>query len=114
MNIKQLHHISDWQEMVVQLGNTSEIVVIKTSPTCPISMSAERRFNQWAGTLPEEQPLILVKVDVKADRLLSQFIAEELHVKHESPQVIWLNLDNKVKWHKSHQDITEKALQAQL
>jgi bacillithiol system protein YtxJ len=114
MTIKQIHHISDWQEIVADAADSAEIVVFKKSPTCAISLAAERRFDNWASGLAEDCRVILAKVDVKADQWLSQFLAEELRIKHESPQVIWLFKDRTVKWHKSHQAITAEALQAQL
>lgn len=111
MKIRDLHTVTEWLESAAV---TVETVIFKKSPTCPISREAERQFDRWAENLDKEQDLLLVKVDVKADRELSRYLAEALAVRHESPQVIWLDAGRRVKWHASHVSITEAALQAQV
>lgn len=114
MNIVPLHDMATWHQLREQAAQTEGVIIFKGSPTCPISQGALQRLETWAEKLDQGSRLLLFKVDVKADRLLSQLIAEEVHIKHESPQVIWLNSDFTVKWHQSHSAITETALQAHL
>jgi bacillithiol system protein YtxJ len=114
MKIVPLHDMAEWHLLREKVAQVDGVIIFKTSPTCPISAGALRRFEQWAEKLDDQCRLLLYTVDVKSDRLLSQLIAEEVHIKHESPQVIWLNSDFSVKWHQSHSAITEAALQAHL
>jgi bacillithiol system protein YtxJ len=114
MKIVPLHDMAEWHLLREKATHVDGVIIFKTSPTCTLSQGALQRFEQWAEKLDEQCKLLLFKVDVKSDRLLSQLIAEEVHVKHESPQVIWLKSDFSVKWHQSHSAITEAALQAHL
>jgi len=47
-------------------------------------------------------------------RTLSGTIEKDLNTIHQSPQIIWLDKDMKVKYHASHYDITEDELNKQL
>ena len=47
-------------------------------------------------------------------RSLSRRIAKDLKIAHESPQIIWLDKEMKVKFHASHYDINEEELNKHL
>ena len=60
-------------------------VIYKHSSICPVSWSAKREVKRFI----EQNPNVPVYVvNVRQDRALSQQLAEELGVQHESPQVI--------------------------
>ncbi len=86
--------------------------ILKLSPVCPISYSAERRVEEWLKSLPAETDLIYTTVDVIDNRQVSRVIAKDLDIKHESPQVICVGQDGNVLWHGSHHQIKIEALQA--
>ncbi len=46
--------------------------------------------------------------------VISQHVAKELNVRHESPQAIWVTPEQKVYWQASHYSVTKQALNAQL
>ena len=52
-------------------------------------------------------------VDVLGQRPLSQRIAADLSIRHESPQVIVLQA-GKPMWHASHYDVTADTLEKQV
>ncbi len=111
--IEQLHTVADWeacQDGIPEQG----LLMFKFSPRCPISKSIERKFDAWYEQLDEKSEPRCVKVDVVNDRELSRHIAEELHIGHESPQVIWLTSDRQMHWHASHWSISRRALNEQL
>jgi bacillithiol system protein YtxJ len=64
--------------------------------------------------LPENAGVTCVKVDVVNSRALSQELAREFTIRHESPQIIWIRGDNQVDWHASHYSITPEMLDTQL
>lgn len=101
-----------WSDLKNQAAGSRELVVLKFSPICPISARAERQFDEWSAGLPEEAGLALAKVDVIGARPLSQALAAELDVTHQSPQVLWLDAAGAVKWHASHDDINVASLEA--
>jgi bacillithiol system protein YtxJ len=55
-----------------------------------------------------------VKIDVVNSRALSQQLAREFGIQHESPQALWIRGNNQVDWHASHYSITPETLDAQL
>lgn len=81
-------------------------VIFKHSPTCGLSDIAYAEVSLFADAHPE-LPVILV--DVLEQCALSQQIAAELHVMHESPQVI-LVADGRPLWNASHRRVTGEAI----
>lgn len=79
--------------------------ILKNSITCPISQAAYEEFEQFAA----EQPDNCYYLNVQDARELSNKLAEQYEVKHESPQVLLVN-NGKVVWHDSHWEITNKKL----
>jgi bacillithiol system protein YtxJ len=102
----------DWQQL--KENHSSETLIFKYSPMCGVSFNVERKFNNWLENLPEDKNLTCAKVNVITARALSREIAAELNITHESPQLIWLDEEGKVKWHASHYDINEDELNSNL
>jgi bacillithiol system protein YtxJ len=102
----ELTSIDQWNEA---LENTDEqpLLVFKHSTTCPISAEG---LNQFENFLQEKQDNIqTVLVKVIESRSVSNQIADDLGVKHESPQVILIR-DRNVLWSASHWNITKDSL----
>ena len=79
------------------------VIVFKHSTTCPISSAAYREMSEV-----EENIALVV---VQRARALSQKIAEQTGVRHESPQAIILR-NGQVVWTASHWSITSEAVTA--
>ena len=109
--LRTLQADAEWKALKAEALSSREILLLKVSPICPISREAEREFDEWAAGLPESEGPILAKIDVIAARPLSRVIGQELGVKHESPQAIWLSADGRVRWHESHGGITAESLE---
>lgn len=112
--LRELHTVEEWHTFKTQRSSASGVLLLKFSPRCPISRSVERTFETWYNSLPDTTDIVCAKIDVVNSRPLSQQIAEEVHVLHESPQAIWLTPDFRVQWHASHYAITRETLHAQL
>jgi bacillithiol system protein YtxJ len=106
----KLNNRNDWELLLKEACHSSEIIIFKSSPYCGTSALCEKIFNEWFYNLCEDTEITCVKIDVIEARPLSNLIAAEFGVRHESPQVIWLDTNSKVKWHQSHLAITEDAL----
>ena len=111
--IQILQTVTEW-EMYKQYIPKAGLVVLKFSPRCSISRSIERYFDDWYQDLDEEIPLHCAKVNVVSARELSRHIADDVNIRHESPQVIWLTPEQQVHWHASHYSVTTTALDRQL
>lgn len=109
--VELLLDLNQW-ENVKKEPTQKEMVIFKFSPTCPVSHSVEREFDQWISKHADE--LTCLKVDVIRSRPISQHLADEFGVRHESPQVLWLTTDRKVKWSASHGQINAQALDRNL
>ncbi len=89
----------DWKSF---LGEDTEKIIFKYSPVCGISSSTEAGFENWLSKAGDTSGYSIAKIDVIFSRELVREIAAKLGVKHESPQLLWLNKDNSIKLHASH------------
>lgn len=105
--IRSIATMADWQSL---LTGADPVLLFKHSTRCPISSRAHRNFVAWAGVQPNPR-LQIALVRVIEERPISQQIALETGVVHQSPQAMLLN-QGKVIWHASHDDITEQSLAA--
>jgi bacillithiol system protein YtxJ len=81
-------------------------VLLKHGSSCPISAAGRQAVAQFA----EAHPAVPVyRVEVTANRALSDLVAERLGVAHESPQAFVLR-GGRPAWHAEHFDITPDAL----
>lgn len=102
MSIQQLHTLEDLHEYVAQPGKK---LLFKHSTTCPISAKANQEFEAYLKDADTTAAVVLVI----EDRPVSNQIAEEFGIKHESPQIFLLD-DNEVRWNTSHWKITRDAI----
>ncbi|PIE33118.1 hypothetical protein CSA56_13110 [candidate division KSB3 bacterium] len=89
-------------------------MIVTLSPQYPASKSVERDFDAWYAQLADKEALHSVKVDVVNTPELSRHLADELQVRHESPQAIWLTKDLHIHWHASHRSMSNRAVNQQL
>jgi bacillithiol system protein YtxJ len=98
----ELHAMEEW-EKVWEQSTEKPVLLFKHSTTCPISARAFDQYQNYLETANQNVDSYLVKVI--EDRPVSNQIAEETNVKHESPQ-LFLIRDKEVLWHTSHSNIT--------
>ncbi len=110
--MRDLKTIEDYDALVQDTAADRDIVVFKFSPICPISGRAENEANRWYQEAASNDRLVVAKVDVIGARPVSQHIAAALGVRHESPQVLWLDGGRQVSWHASHGDVNQGTLAA--
>lgn len=90
-------------EQLNDLKDTDDVfVVFKHSTRCPVSSMAKRSMEHDFDTLPEGSSIYIL--DLIALRNISNFIAEEWGIKHESPQLLVLKGGSSL-YHASHQDV---------
>jgi len=108
---KEIDTLEQWNEA---FANSMEqpFVILKHSTTCPVSANALDEFEQYLSKSPnEEVDYLLVKVI--ESRPVSNQIAEDVQVKHASPQIIYVkNKENG--WNTSHYAITVAHITAVL
>jgi bacillithiol system protein YtxJ len=90
--------------------NSGHAFIFKHSTRCPVSAWAHQEVISFVQQNPE-QPVYLLKV--VEDRPVSQWVAAETQVQHESPQILQVQ-KGEVIWSASHGDITNAALQKRI
>ena len=91
-------------EEVLQLPR---VLLAKHSTKCFISTRAMRQVNKFAEKHSE---IPVYQLDILAHPDLSERVASELQVPHESPQIILLSNGEAI-WNDSHFGITQKAIE---
>lgn len=105
--IRNLRSIDEFQE-VLERSLERPVMLFKHSTRCGTSSFALAEFQDYAR---EAAPrgVECAQVLVVEDRPVSSFIAEQLGVRHASPQVILIR-DGRAVWSESHGGVTEAAL----
>lgn len=100
---------SSFDEIVGNLVEGNQLLIFKTSPRCFTSLMIEKKFDKWYQENKNDN-FKLVKVNVITQRPLSRMIVKRYNIAHESPQLIWLDHNEKVIWNGSHHSITVEVL----
>jgi len=88
----------------------NKVFVLKHSTRCPISSRALKEFEAFANANENAR---CAWIDVIEHRDVSNHVANETGVQHESPQVFVLS-GSQVLFHTSHHEITQDTLEEQL
>lgn len=97
-------------QQIIQTSQQEPVFLLKHSTRCPISGAAWRSFQEYARSHADQQ---LWKALVVEQRDISNHIARETGIAHQSPQIL-LFYRGKVVWHASHWSITEDAMESAL
>lgn len=99
------------KEILDQAFTRQTAVILKHSTRCPVSAAAKREFETFAANYHDMDGLYIV--DVIQQRHISQAIAEQTGIRHESPQLLIVR-SGTVVWNASHWSITKEAIQKEL
>lgn len=108
--LKELQTFEDY-EQAVEMSNEKPVLIFKQSTTCPISAEAFRQYNSFLDSTNKDIDTYFVKV--RETREVSNKIAEDTNIKHESPQILLIK-NKEVLWNTSHHDITVDKIEAAL
>jgi len=115
MEIRKLKDKKEWKGLINNFPNDYEIIIYKHSPICSLSQLANLVLKGWSKSqVNKKDELKIFKVNVILSRTLRKTIEKDLNITHQSPQIIWLDKNMKVKHHASHYDITETELNKHL
>ncbi|HIE94934.1 MAG TPA: bacillithiol system redox-active protein YtxJ [Acidobacteria bacterium] len=107
-SMNALHDIDDRPTLDRALAS-DRAILYKHSTRCPVSSYVIDEVHQFADTHPDWSIYILKVVERRA---LSNAVADELGITHQSPQAFVIKQGTCV-WHASHSDITAERLDAQ-
>ena len=114
MEIINFSDKKEWKELIKNSSTDYELIIYKHSPICGLSHSVNIIFDDWCKEHSDTNHIKILKVDVIFSKSLSRRIAKDLKIIHESPQIIWLDKELKVKFLASHYDINEEELNKHL
>ncbi|MDI3328016.1 MAG: bacillithiol system redox-active protein YtxJ [Alicyclobacillaceae bacterium] len=104
---KEITTHQEWQA-VLEKSCERPVLLFKHSTRCPISANAWSEFQSYLNGAPDENTeYIMVKVIESRD--VSNQIAHDLNVVHQSPQIILIR-NKKAVWDASHWNITQDAI----
>ena len=92
---------------LIEASEAHPVFLLKHSKTCPISAQNKKDTDQFFVSHPNEVGYLLI---VQEQRELSNKIAEELGVKHETFQLIYLS-EGKVKDVLNHYESTKENIE---
>jgi bacillithiol system protein YtxJ len=114
MDIINLSDKKEWKELIKKSSCDYELIIYKYSPICGLSHLVDNILDDWYKEHSDINHIKILKVDVISSKSLSRRIAKDLKIAHESPQLLWLDKEMKVKIHASHYDINEELLNRHL
>ena len=109
--VREITSLDEWKECMEEYRGKPAFI-FKHSTSCPISSRASGRVGAYLESAPESTPDFLL-VKVIESRNVSNALAEELGVSHQSPQLILID-QGKAVWNKSHHNITADAIDQAL
>lgn len=108
---REITELNEWEALWENSGE-KPVVVFKHSTTCPVSANALKEFESYLEDQPNSEPeYVLVKVI--ESRPVSNQIAVDTGVKHESPQILWIK-NKEQQWNTSHWSVTKAHMTAVL
>src|SRR5699024_12845000 len=94
MDWKEITTIEEWDDILNKSAEKDQ-VILKHSTTCPVRTNALDEYNDYLQDQPNEN-IDYTMVKVIESRKDSNKIEEDLNVKHESQQIIYIQ--NKEKY----------------
>lgn len=111
---REVTTLEAWAELwdAQEGAEAGRLLIFKKSPICPVSHMAERSFREWLKSSAPAGDLSVVEVDVVNSRPVSQRIAADTGVRHESPQALLIGPERRVLWSDSHSGVNLESLSA--
>lgn len=110
MSLKELVAIDDLQE-VWEASTEKPVLLFKQSTTCPISGDAFAQFQSYLEE--DESDVAAFFVKVRESRPVSDQVAEDLEIRHQSPQ-LFIVKNKETVWNASHTNITADSIKDAL
>ncbi len=109
--IKEVTSMDQFHALLEQSEGRS-VLMLKHSTTCPISAAAHQQYEKFISK-SKGNNIEFYLIKVIESRPVSLAIADEIKVKHESPQLL-LFKDRNVAWTANHYDVTSSAIETAL
>ena len=111
MKWREIDTLEEWQEA---WGSSADkpVVILKHSTTCPVSANALKEYDEYLNGKPNANADYLL-VKVIESRPVSNQIAADTGITHQSPQIICIK-NKQSYWNASHWSVTTEHIAAVL
>lgn len=109
MQWREITTIEEWDD-ILNKSSEKDQIILKHSTTCPVSTNALEEYEAYLQDQPNEN-IDYTLVKVRESRPVSNKIEEDLGVKHESPQIIYIK-DKAKYWSTTHWSVTKAHMKA--
>ena len=109
MKWREITTVEEWDD-ILERSSEKDQVILKHSTTCPVSFNALKEYDNYLADSPNEN-IDYTLVKVRESRPVSNKIEEDLSVKHESPQIIYIK-DKQKYWSATHWSVTKAHMTA--
>lgn len=99
MEWREITTVEEWDD-ILNKSSEKDQIILKHSTTCPVSTNALEEYEAYLQDQPNEN-IDYTLVKVRESRPVSNKIEEDLGVKHESPQIIYIK-DKAKYWSTTH------------
>ena len=107
----EIDTIQEWRD-ALDRSTDHPVIILKHSTACPVSFNALTEYDEYLSKKPNTSAEYLL-VKVIESRPVSNQIAEDVNVKHASPQIIMLKNKEAI-WNASHWSVTTEHITAVL
>ena len=107
--VTELHSQEDLDRLL-EKSNSSPVLIFKHSTQCSISAAADEEVTKFAETASQVEIGIVLVIE---NRPLSDSVAKQLDIYHQSPQLILVKDKHSI-WKVSHWSITADAIAAAI
>ena len=109
MEWREITTVEEWDD-ILNKSSEKDQIILKHSTTCPVSTNALEEYEAYLQDQPNEN-IDYTLVKVRESRPVSNKIEEDLSVKHESPQIIYIK-DKQKYWSATHWSVTKAHMTA--
>lgn len=109
MDWKEITTIEEWDN-IFNTSTEKDQIILKHSTTCPVSTNALDEYNAYLQENPNKN-IDYTMVKVRESRPVSNKIEEDLELKHESPQIIYIKNKERY-WSTTHWSVTKAHMKA--
>src|SRR5699024_3048583 len=109
MEWREITTVEEWDD-ILNKSSEKDQIILKHSTTCPVSTNALEEYEAYLQDQPNEN-IDYTLVKVRESRPVSNKIEEDLGVKHESPQIIYIK-DKAKYWSTTHWSVTKAHMKA--
>lgn len=107
---KEIKSMDEFKQ-ILEESKSKPVLLCKFSPVCPTSSMAENEYQSYLKEATDE--VSYYHVDVIYSRATARGLVDDVKIKHESPQALYLK-NGVCIWNASHYDLTKETFKKKI